>query len=205
MPYDDDQYSLTSKKEGTEESTEEKRETSFETFEAFSEESVILTRVFEEEKSSKEIFEEESVVKASFTFPWESLKSYYHMMKDFQKFCGSEQPNSVKADMDGLATADLLLKYAEFIKIMEEKRKELHDKTNGFTCPLFKKCLDIKTTMFKNWGGNLVESNGLMLYAKPKHVTQVQNAIKAAKTLGIKVCLIKRYLYCIIILLRFSK
>lgn len=126
-----------------------------------------------------------------------------------------EEPNSVKADEDGLATAKFLIDNASLANSVEDCRSDLQQQVWTELCLIiFGRKLQptetplteleklkkkdkkkysawppamIQATMFKNWAGTAEESNGLMLYAKPKHVNEVQAIIRAAVIKGIKV------------------
>lgn len=108
--------------------------------------------------------------------------AYKSMVQSFNTFVGPEVLHSEAADKEGIAIADFLLKNAELIQMVEEKRKKLQEETSSqikqLAGPLHD--LEIKITTFRNWAGNSEESNGLMLYAKPETVSQVRGIIKAA-------------------------
>ncbi|XP_011410297.1 PREDICTED: uncharacterized protein LOC105316795 [Amphimedon queenslandica] len=99
------------------------------------------------------------------------------MIQNINTFVAPEVLNSSQADKQGLATADFLLSNAELVMIVEDKRKELQQKVSDEEGS---ECLEIKMTVFGNWAGNLDRSSGLILYCKPKNVSQVKAVIKAA-------------------------
>lgn len=117
---------------------------------------------------------------AGIDFDNPALKSYINAIQDIKSFLGPEIPNSVAADKQGLATADFLLENADLVKEVEVVRAELEAKANRKIVKFLFGSVSIKITQFQNWGGNVDESNGLMLYVKPKNTQQVQGVIKAA-------------------------
>ena len=106
-----------------------------------------------------------------------ALESYVNMIQNINTSVAPEVLNSSQVDKQGLATADFLLDNAELVMIIEDKRKELQQKVSG---DKDSEGLEIKTTVFGNWAGNLDKSSGLILYCKPKNVSQVKAVIKAA-------------------------
>lgn len=106
-----------------------------------------------------------------------ALESYANMIQNINTFFAPEVLNSSQADKQGLETADFLLGNAELVMAVEDKRKELQQKVSDEEGS---DGLEIKTTVFGNWAGNLDKSSGLILYCKPKNVSQVKSVIKAA-------------------------
>ena len=101
---------------------------------------------------------------------------------DALDFITSDKLYSDKSDEEGIATAAFLLEHSELIKIVEKRREDLQRAAND---------VPIKTTMFRNWAGNVDISNGLLLYCQPSTVEQVIHIIKAVNSLkNIKVDLL---------------
>lgn len=108
-------------------------------------------------------------------------------------FITAERPNSEAADKEGLKVSEVFKDWDAATAIhgkLKKMQEKLIEKEDHAT---------IMVTAFQNWAGNL-EENGLMLYAKPEKVSQIQQIIKAAGELDIKVglsclCTILHVLY----------
>lgn len=111
-----------------------------------------------------------------------SIKPYTHLL-EYLKFTEAEEPYSTRADEMGLHIGAFLVEHANFIEVLEATRREMEKESH----------LPIRITYFKNWASNLHESNGLLLYSKPKSVDQVQRVIRAAKKLNVKVLLMRNF------------
>lgn len=85
------------------------------------------------------------------------------------------EPNSVKADKEGLHDGDLLLKgvTSEEIAKMKEKKDAIEKKLKGKNVNL-----EIRFTSFKNWGGT---QEMILLYAKPTTPFQAITLVNAVR------------------------
>ena len=85
-----------------------------------------------------------------------------------------EEPYSVQADEDGKQLAQFLIDHAELSAAINEKKDELKRKSD----------VNVEVTYFKNWAGT---RRGLVLYARPTEIRDVENLVKACEELDIKI------------------
>ena len=107
--------------------------------------------------------------KSLFNTPWTQA------VKDLMKFLHSEEPYSVKADEDGIDLAEFLIGNADMSVAIDKMKKELIHKSG---------VKEVKVTYFKNWGET---RRGLLLYACPTSIKDVEHLVKACGHLDIKV------------------
>lgn len=100
---------------------------------------------------------------------------WMNAIQDIIRFLSVEEPWSVGADKDGIAQADFMIQNADLASALEAKKNELIQESQ---------VQDVAVTYFKNWAENL---QGLMLYARPTSVADVNKLIVACGKLGIKV------------------
>lgn len=98
-------------------------------------------------------------------------------IKDLLKFLDVEEPQSVKADEDGIQEADFLIANADISVAINDMKKKLIDQSGVD---------EVEVTYFKNWPGTL---RGLVLYARPTTIRDVKKLVKACGELGIKVAI----------------
>ena len=110
-----------------------------------------------------------------------SANSISNFIHDLIDFTSTEKPPSIKADEEGIRTAQFIIEHADLAKAVKKQRDDLDIEVNG----PFQSHIPIQVTYFKNWAGN--QGNGLLLYVKPKTVDQVQRVVKAAKNQKLKV------------------
>ena len=112
------------------------------------------------------------------------LKTALNLLEDIRSLMSSEEPYSVQADEEGLATGEFIVQHADLAKAVEKKRKDLEDWLKWHDW--FDKA-KVSVTYFRNWANNAEKSNGLLIHAKPTSVDQVCKLVKGAKALNIKV------------------
>lgn len=123
------------------------------------------------DSSSWPEFDEESV-----NNPWKQV------IEDLIKLINVEEPDSVKADKDGIELAEFLIANAH-ISVAIDKKKEKLIKKSGVN--------EVKVTYFKNWGDT---RQGLVLYVCPTSISDVERLVQACEHMGIKVSVVNYYL-----------
>ena len=98
-------------------------------------------------------------------------------IQDLLKFLNVEEPQSVKADEDGIKEAEFLIANADVSVAINDMKNKLIDESGVD---------EVEVTYFKNWPGTL---RGLVLYARPTTIRDVKKLVKACGELGIKVAI----------------